>query len=440
MSTTLAGAAITGAIAFVTKTLPSLLRQSKNKSLVHFTKATRVEPIAIVDQSLTNLDYMTDVMQTVNSIFTSYWLQAAAVAVNVGRVNTLKLLDALNPQRDVKEAAATMLDGYGVESRLPNTLVVESDLPSQRSLEAFQYGLPSLENDMRTKALGQVKQYADSTLNPTFSKVEKVDHEELAYGRDGAPIIDPATGKQTTRVGSRLETKQENSLNGVRFGNKASLQETVNEAVNLSVGRLVEVTIEDQGKTATFPIQIRVIASLISSPLMAHILGNTGRNVGVAQRYHAWRAGQLELVKDLILCQDIIKAHRKTLMLDKTGTYQEILNRQRGNSAATMMSKTPSIASVSNIVVISRKTATMIEASIGARLSDAKARERLMDNTYIMLLVVVDPDTEMVTIYHSGITLPTKTSVRELKVSNKGKGPDLTEILKAYQLGQNPTL
>ena len=57
-----------------------------------------------------------------------------------------------------------------------------------------------------------------------------------------------------------------------------------------------------------------------------------------------------------------------------------------------------------------------------------------------MILCVVDPEWEQVTFNHRSISIPSEMSVKELSVSNKGKGPDVAEILKAYQLGNSPAI
>ena len=56
-----------------------------------------------------------------------------------------------------------------------------------------------------------------------------------------------------------------------------------------------------------------------------------------------------------------------------------------------------------------------------------------------MIMVVIDPDWDHVTFYHRSIELPTELSVKELQATNKSKGPDVAEILKAYQMGNSPS-
>ena len=135
------------------------------------------------------------------------------------------------------------------------------------------------------------------------------------------------------------------------------------------------------------------------------------------------------------MMQDLIDAHKKNLMRDNSGVYAEIMKRRRGNTVSGFITKTPSIGSASNIVVISRETAKNIERSTNGRFSDVAFRNRVFKNTYMLLLFVVDPDSERVTIYHRDIALPTEMSIKEMMASSKS-GSDPMEIMKAYMAGQ----
>ena len=89
---------------------------------------------------------------------------------------------------------------------------------------------------------------------------------------------------------------------------------------------------------------------------------------------------------------------------------------------------------------MSQSSAKELEREVGGRLKDFRTREKIFKNTYAMLMAVVDPSWDHVTFYHRSIELATDMSVKELQVSNKNKGPDVGEILKAYQLGNSPSI
>jgi hypothetical protein len=221
----------------------------------------------------------------------------------------------------------------------------------------------------------------------------------------------------------------------------SNTQKVISELANLSVGKMVDVQIsgEDGGKMS-IPISIRLIANRMSEPTLVHLMSLGSNDSSFKERYHAWRAGRLSFVKDLILCQDIITAHKKALMTDKDGVYSEIINRVNKNKIVSMQSGDVSLASASNLFVISQNTAEAIEQKLYGKLSNPKIREKIFNTTYAMIIVVVDPYTEKVTFYHRGIAAASTMSIGDLKVANKGSGPDVSEIMKAFMAGSSPSL
>lgn len=350
--------------------LPDLLRSARSDSLIEYTRVTRAEPICLMDPAVVHLPYAHDIMQSLTAIFAGYYLQAVAISVNVGKIDTIKMLEKVNPSRSPAENAGMLIG---------EVMLAE---------ESYKHKLPDF------KALKR------------HVSMEAPDDRKGEHGM--------GLGKNTTVTAQSL--------------------------ANLSVGMLLEVNIESEGNKATIPVSVRLIVSAIAQDALLHILSYAEQDRSVGERYHAWRAGQLEFIRDCILCQDIIADHRKTLIKDGSGQYRAILQRRDSNRLAALLSGQPSVATASNIIVMTTATASVLEAKIGARLKDFKTRERIFDKTYMMIMVVVDPQWEQVTIYHRSLEIPTQVSIKELKTANKGSGPDVAEILKAYQLGNAPTI
>ena len=103
-----------------------------------------------------------------------------------------------------------------------------------------------------------------------------------------------------------------------------------------------------------------------------------------------------------------------------------------------MLSLNPSVATASNIVLMSSDTARQLEVEIGGRLKDASLRQRMFDKTYLMILVVIDPDYKMVRFYYDGISTHTELSFNDVKNLNKNGAMDVGEVLRTLQLGQSP--
>lgn len=362
-------------------------------SLIEFTRTTRVEPVVLLEQNLSTQPYMTDVLQSINTIFAAYYLQAVNQLSTVGGTSIIKILDPLNPNRDVLRNAVGFV-GATLES-----------------LDNFKYQLP-----VPNKAFG-LEHYIEPKVSLEDDKKSLKDKIAGHYGIGD----DKKDGKEPASE-SKLSSKG------------------IQEAVNLSVGKLIDVTLKAGNQEVTIPVAIRLIVSLIDSNTLVHTLSLSSKDLSVAGRYSAWKHGALSFMRDLILSQDLIDEHRRNLMKDKTGFYATNAKRNNRNIMSSIISGTPSLSSASNIMVMSKNSADKLEMEMGGRLKDFKFREKLFSETYVMLLVVVDTQWEMVKVYHRSIENPTELSVRDMKGASKDTSTDIVKLLQAYHAGSAPTL
>jgi hypothetical protein len=353
--------------------IPDLLRSAKSDSLVEFTRPTRVEPIVLMDDRVVNLTLTPDLLQVLTSIFSGYYLQAVALSVNIGKIDVIGLLDRVNPNRSLDDNTLKGLSNLALRSGL-------------ESAESYRYGLPLPNSKIGLEHYGLEESVYD-VLDPLSSTNEPKD-----------PKLDnlaSRSGKDTVKLAQDVS--------------------------NLAVGKLLEVEIESEGHRAVFPIAVRLIITAAPPTAIVNILSVGNRNTSVKERWHAWRAGQLEFVRDLVLCQDLIDAHKDSLMHDDTGIYANSIKRRKSNGLSAILSGQPSVATASNIYVISDATKKELERVIGGRFKDFRTREKIFKATY-----------------HRSIEHGTELSAGDLKFSKGGKGPDVGEILKAYTLGQAP--
>lgn len=390
MLNTIAGLELVGKITdHLTDLAGRQIASAGTNSLIQVSQPARVEPITLIDQRAQQLPYMTDVMNSLTSMFSGYYLQAVSMLCDVGRVNVIKLLDRLSPNR------------LGWSEQL------FSKLGGNSSMESYA---PYLLPDFRQPDLG----------------FEAVD-------------IGEAVRSAAEKAGELEDSK--NNGTSLRAGVSKDLNAVINESVNLSVGKMLEVSIDSNGSKATFPISVRLLSTIIDPQSLVHILSDgSSATTSFAERVHAWRSGEKRFWADLILCQDLIKEHRKALVNDKSGVYNDLLERRKNNARAAVISGQPSVATASNLVVITQETAKELERRIGGQLKDFSTRKRVFDSTYVMIMAVIDPEWEHITFYSNGISTPTKLSISQLKSSNKGTGPDVMDILKAFQLGSSPAL
>lgn len=214
--------------------------------------------------------------------------------------------------------------------------------------------------------------------------------------------------------------------------------EVIKEASNLSVGKLLEVSISSGSNKQTLPIMIRLNANTMVPGLLSEFLATGHADNSVGQRWIKYRSGQINLV-DLLTARDLVKEHKKRLMDDKNGLYTALTNQRRSNHLSGLLSLNPSVANSTNLVVTTTETIKKVELLMNDKFSNFKARQRLFDATGLFIVAVMDPEYDRVQFYTTGIPSVSDLSIRECKASNQKEGASITDILKAYQLGNAPS-
>jgi len=216
------------------------------------------------------------------------------------------------------------------------------------------------------------------------------------------------------------------------------------ETANLAVGKLLSVDIAVTGvdgssKVVKVPVSVRLSPAILNEESLSHIFTHRKNDVGLIERYHSWRAGRISLIKDGIFCQDLINEYRRAAMKDTSGTMAEIVRRVNNSRAFGLLTKNPSLAVASNIYVLSTATAAAIESKVGQKFSSAAGREKILENTYAMIIAVVDQEWGQVTFYFNGIAHPSTIRLNSLASASKNKGPDIGDIMKTLLEGKAPT-
>lgn len=361
--------------------LPNFVRGAKADSLLDYTAATRVEPICIVDSTLWNQPYAADIMQSALTLFSSLYLSAVGLSTPINGVSVSRKLEQFNPKRDPINGLTDTI------ARLV-------------SVEQYQFGLP---------------------------KMSRVASEGFAIDK----LIDGRGGKNSAKVNGQavLETGAQIS--------KDSLQ-VLRENSNLSVGKTLTVDFSAGGESATAMVTVRLNTIPAGGEAIKNILCAGAEDRSLKERKYAVKAGQLRFWQDLVGCADLLDKRRKAILNDPTGLYMQSIRDQRKNALTGWLTGKPSVASASNIVVISQATAVLIERELTIRLENAKERARLFQKSAMMVLYVVDDEFEQVEVYYRNIDNPTKMSIANMKNANKGSS-DIKSLVDLMAQNKAPT-
>ena len=221
-------------------------------------------------------------------------------------------------------------------------------------------------------------------------------------------------------------------------GGRFSGKELQDEAKNMSVGKMIDVQFTPSGQNCTpvtLPIQFRLLASYVNSSSLLNLLSNGVDDTGFIARFQRAMDGGISPFMDFLLAQDMIEEKRKLLYSDDGKVLQKILARAGANKRAALASRTPSLATLSNIFVMTSAEADDLGSRMGRPLSSEAAREQIFRNVFASTLVVVNPEWTQVTFYHRGYSIPLTLDFKQLKASGGSKGPDLMDMFRQFNMG-----
>lgn len=397
------------------------IRSGSAKSYVDYTRPSRVEPNLVVDSSLLFYEHTPVVTQSLHSAFSAYYLLAwNMLQASIDNIAVARHLDKLNPNRSVRDSA---IDSAGAVWMMSNENF-------DYSYKLPKFGIPhSLEannNDRRNNVVDE-DNVMDDFMEDAEKRVDKVVRRAVGDAAEGV--------KNDLKKVIKADNNEKNLMEPGGLVSRST--EVIKEASNLSVGKILEVQISNSGQSKTIPIMIRLNASVMVPGLLAELLTTGNIDNSVSTRWVKYRSGQINFV-DLLTARDLNKQHKKNLMQDKTGVYTALASQRRNNKISGLLSLNPSVANSTNLIVTTTETIKKVEMELGGRFDDFRLRQKLFDETGLFIVAVVDQEYDRVKFYTTDIPTSSDLSIRECNASNKKEGASITDILKAYQLGNAP--
>ena len=352
-----------------------------SKSLAGYTAAARVEPSVFVGSDLIYKPWISDILQTTQSLFAGMWLTAAdMVTAQINGVSVLQVLDPLNPNRDPDYAAFA--------KNLAKRVGVESE-KRYFSRENYKWALP------------------------TKKQIEMAMMAREADNTNGG-------GNNVRR---NIEAVADDRLN-----------RTINDASNLVAGKLLSIRTTIGNQVNDMRIALRMSVQEIPEEVLVELVGDKSINQSFKERLFDVAAGKIGWM-DLIFCMDLFRERKRLIAKDKTEIVRQVRERQLKHKRAGLMTGNASMAEMSNIYVISTDTSDQLKARFGLDLDNFQQRQKAFENTSGMIFVVVDIDNERATFYTDTIARSTNIGLVDIKTANKAKDGNIMDIFNAYKEG-----
>lgn len=373
-------------------------------SLADITKIARVEPITLISSNLTGVKELYAILHGVLNIYTGYYLQAVQIlSTQIYDSRILKILDKTNPDRDLKTFLTSGQLAFEQYNHGIRTL----------TLEGSAFRLPMLKSDKR-------------------SSLESFKLNDFGYSDD--------------------PTSEDNS-------NRSDLQASVLkiesfEKLGMTVGKIIEVSFctdkssndksydkkskkGDNSNTAKVNVVVKLDTMIMNGDVIQGICTSNADEITIGSRFKDALGGRINFIKDFVLCSDLIKAQKKTMIKDTNGFYSQLLKRVNNSKVYSALSGNISMAGISAIYVMSEQDENDIQRKIGGRLTNKTTRDIVFDNTSAMMLVVIDKEWERVSIYIRDIDGFSQNSFDSFKpMTDKGNN-NIMDFMKAFSMN-NP--
>ena len=215
------------------------------------------------------------------------------------------------------------------------------------------------------------------------------------------------------------------------------------KSVSLPSGRILNIPMLTDGKSSfNLQLLIQLFPFFIETDVAQEFI-NLNFTPSFWRRFTQFQAGEISFFKDFIFSCDLREKRMKALIKDKTGGLADMINKQKNAVASHWMNflrkpGTEKINIASTILILNRNSVDKTLNKSGIDLKSISNRKRFFENSYCMMLVLVDQMYNEVTIYYNGIEAVSTFKYEQIKRESKKESTDLVSIMKSYAQGLAP--
>lgn len=420
------------------------------KSLSQYSTEMQLRPVIAIEKEIQNDEKMGTLVHTAISNFAGYYVVALSIDNTINGVSVGKILSKYSPTRDAAAEIAkfgfdTMVQVANISNNSYTPKATNAIEGISLSHEKAAYQLP-----VSFPKLGEVYQSGVTELSTEgigewlSSVVDDITGRTKDTVEQGAASIEDNTKREDTlRTEYSKDEKGNVSVkkNDMNTTSSDDVRKDINALQNLAVGKLLNVSISRDKATATVSLMLKPTLVGLKSVSLVAIASVSKQPRTFSERWNAfWNRETVNTFWDYLFCRDLVEARARNLVEDTTGYYEEVLKRNKSNKTAALLTGEFSVGTVANTWIISNHTATRIETAIGARLDKNKrVRDKFMEESGCMTLIVYNPDYQRVFIYNHGLEEVSEISMNYLEKKVNDKNFDM-DVFKLLSQGSAPIL
>lgn len=209
-------------------------------------------------------------------------------------------------------------------------------------------------------------------------------------------------------------------------------------------GELYEVTLRNPDKpeyATTVPIYIQMQPTIVPHQFAARFI-DMNVPASIWQRWTQWSAGEISFVRDFLFSMDRVKKYQDIVKdPEASAAFSDFLKstakKNSYNLRTHFIRKVSTAAESKNlansVMILSEDAVRQAKLESGIDLHKASDRERYFTTAYSMIVAVIDPLHQRLTIYFNGIDGDLNIPYSDLKPKNSKFEPaDFIQALQAF--------
>ena len=257
--------------------------------------------------------------------------------------------------------------------------------------------------------------------------------------------------KKDKKTWDKMNQAEKKEANDKAVGDLSVNQKKLeDDSKALFTGRLLEAKIPtkmENGKIETFPLYfyVQLLPTVIPGATMAEFL-RANVSPPTKLRWAMWKAGEISFWKDFVFECDRVAKRKKALKVDKDGFLREMEDRRAQLLKQKMANYKNKDAEArrrnicNSIVIVTKRTIDGVCRDNGINLKSFTQRQELMQDTFAVMLAVVDTNYGTIDLYMNGIEGRGEYTAKMIDAASKKKDAfDVKELLTLISAGSMPT-
>lgn len=391
-------------------------------SLTELAKQSMINSRVYIEKNLATDEILTPLMQNIMSLYCGLVFTAVNLNQNICGSKTV---------RDISStvSSAEAFDAQQKSDTFDSTMGLMKD-----------YFVGSNKDPMVNRpyvSMSRNSNHRNNNNNNNSNPNKSNDIHNNTYYGDTVQNLNPVNTFNTSSDNRNFSTS-------VKYDMKpASIIDPDPKSVNLPSGRILNIPmLTDANTMFNLQLLIQLFPFFIETDVAQEFI-NLNFTPSFWRRFTQFKAGEISFFKDFIFSCDLRDKRMKALIKDKTGGLADMINKQKNAVASHWMNflrkpGTEKVNIASTILILNRNSVDKTLNKSGIDLKNTSNRKRFFENSYCMMLALVDQMYNEVTIYYNGIEAVSTFKYDQIKRESKKESTDLVSIMKSYAQGLAP--